>query len=136
MRSGKRCFTKLGNNTLPMAMPAPSKAVPTYNIGNTGNKRPVKPMMMSTKLKPKLRLRPMRCDNNGASGEIKANASSGKVVSKPKAELPKCQLLPMSCMTGPTLVMGKRKLLAMSKMPHKSQRVEGFFMVMALNQNR
>ena len=127
--SGKRCFTKLGNNTLPMAMPAPIKPVPVYNMLTLGMKRPVKPMMMSNKLKPKLRAMPIFRANSGASGEIKAKANKGKVVNKPKAELPKCKSAPMFCITGPMLVMGKRKLQAINKMPHNSSDDDGFFMM-------
>ena len=101
-------------------------------MGKEGNKRPVNPSMMSTKQPAKVRLSPKRCANGGVKGEIKAKASKGKVVSKPKAELPNCQSAPMFCITGPMLVMGRRKLLATNNTPNNSHGTEFDFMMESL----
>ena len=87
---------------------------------------------MSTKQPAKVRLSPKRCANGGVKGEIKAKASKGKVVSKPKAELPNCQSAPMFCITGPMLVMGRRKLLATNNTPNNSHGTEFDFMMESL----
>jgi len=83
MRVGKSRFSRLGNSTLPMAMPPPMMPVPMYSAATEPVERSTMPARITSNAANSERSRPKRRASTAANGDTAANASSGKVISMP-----------------------------------------------------
>ena len=80
---GKSRLIKPGNNTFPSAIPQPITAVPVNSRAAEGRERTAIPAQISNRARNRLRSMPIRRATPAASGETRANANSGRVVSRP-----------------------------------------------------
>ncbi|MNT53632.1 hypothetical protein D3C72_1907240 [compost metagenome] len=80
---GKSRLIRPGNRTFPRAIPQPITAVPANNSVDEGRERIPMPAQISSRAINRLRSIPIRRATPAARGEIRANASSGRVVSRP-----------------------------------------------------
>ena len=125
-RSGKFNFTTPGNSTLPIAMAIDNNTVPNSSpAALSHSERKPSPTSNNSKAPIKTSSTPNRRAKGGAKGENSAKHSTGRLVTKPisEAEMPK------SCCTkyttGPSAIIGARKLAAINTTANTSSSASG-----------
>jgi len=105
---------------LPNAMPQPMSAVPENNSTVLDEVRMNSPKPIAQIAAQRIVSMLHFSANFGAMGERSANASSGIVVMSPVNVLERCSAAWICGTTGPTLVMGARRLEAIKTIPISS----------------
>lgn len=108
---------RLGNSTLPNAIPIPIKVVPINNNDVTPLERSATPTTKIIIDKNRERSTVILRDIFGTIGDTIANASRGMVVIKPATTFEICNEFRISSITGPTDVRGERRVNAMKTIP-------------------
>lgn len=76
---GKSRFTQAGSTTFSTAIAMPIKAVPNHSSASGGVERNSRPVASTASAMATMRSRPKRRASSGATGEITANPSSGRL---------------------------------------------------------
>jgi hypothetical protein len=105
---------------LATAIAPPMTQVPAYNVAAVPADRTAMPATSSRSAANSARSMPKRCARPAANGETAANASSGSVVSRPAADAFNAKLARTASSSGPSTVIGARRLAAMQRMPMTS----------------
>ena len=120
MLLGKSRLSRLGSSTLPTAMPEPITQVPKYRHQTEPSERSTMPPAMRISAPNRVGSRPYSRASMAENGEIRAKASSGRVVRMPASALDRPNSGWISPSSGATPVTGARRLAAISRMPRIS----------------
>ncbi|MPM15259.1 hypothetical protein SDC9_61627 [bioreactor metagenome] len=125
-RAGKRALMMPGMSTFPSATPKPSSTVPPKSPAMPAYERSATPVPIISRPNRSVLPAPKRSLMRQTNGETTANMTGGMVVSSPSTLLGNDTLDLMSGMSGPTAVIGARRLTATQRIAINS-RESSFF---------
>src|SRR5690606_39523828 len=108
-------------STLPNEMPHPINAEPNNTKAALGTVRINTPIPITHRDSHSIFSIPCLSDSLGATGENTANINKGMVVIRPASVFDRCRASCIWGTTGPTLVIGARRLVAIRSEEHTSE---------------